>query len=49
MIGRLLHGGQAGLKIVRVAVGHRNHKGLIDGTIDLEKAEEIILNSDHQY
>jgi hypothetical protein len=44
-----LQEGQAGLNIVRWAVGVGNHTGLSDGMIAIEQAQEVIFNSDHRY
>jgi hypothetical protein len=44
-----LQEGQEGLNNARRVVGRGNHTGLTDGTITVEMAEAVILNSDRRY
>jgi hypothetical protein len=44
-----LQEGQEELNIVRRAAGLGNHQGVINGTIAVGGADDVILNSDHRY
>jgi hypothetical protein len=49
MIVASLQEAQEGLNIAQRAVGLGNSKGLTDGTMAVQRGEEVILNSDHRY